>query len=199
MDTGDLLWGIALVVGGVFVGIYGEMLFRFVLAMIGFLVAFSAIFLLLKDQSEGVQLLFSVIAGGIGAFALYALFNIGIYVAGAALGAVAGVVIAGLVGLSADDTGWLLLVLVLIGAGGVGFFGPRLGTMIIPLGTSAIAAFMMTYGYLVLFESTFSADATEPEHEYSRKTLLVLFAMLYALCFLAQWNIANLRRRLLNR
>jgi len=199
METTNLLWGLGMVAGGVFVGIYGEMLFQFVLAMIGFLVGFTALYLLLDGQSQGVQILFALIAGGIGAFALYTLVRIGIYVAGAALGAVVGILIAGLIGLATDDMGWLTVVLLLIGAVGVGFFGPRLGAMIVPLGTSAVAAFMMTYGYLVLFESTFNADATEPEHAYSRKALLVLFAMFYALSFLGQWNISNLRRRLLNR
>jgi hypothetical protein len=200
MDTGDLIWGIVMICGGVFIGIYGDMLFKFVLAMIGFLVGFSALYLILEGQDETLRIIVSFAAGGVGALVLFRLVNFGIYVAGAALGAVAGLLIAGLIGLSTDsDIGWLTTILVLVGGGGVGFLGPRLGAMIIPLGTSAIAAFMMTYGYLALFQSTFNFDASEPSDAQARRTVLLLFAMVYALCFLAQYNLNKLRQRIVLR
>jgi len=55
METGDLIWGIVMIAGGVFIGIYGEMLFKFVLAMIGFLVGFSALYLILEGQDETLR------------------------------------------------------------------------------------------------------------------------------------------------
>jgi hypothetical protein len=198
MSGGDFVWGAVLVAGGVFVGVYGELLFRFVLAVIGFMVGFTALYILLDNQSQAERILISVIAGGVGALLLYTLFNFGIYVAGAALGAVAGLVIAGLIGVASSSNDWLAVVLVLVGAGGAGFFGPRLGAMIIPLGTAAVAALMLVYGYLVWFQSTYTADASEPQNVYTSKSLLTLFAMFYVLSFLAQWNIAKLRQRLRN-
>lgn len=166
-----MIWGAVLIAGGVFIGVDGELLFKFVLAVIGFLVGFSALFLLLDEKSLGIQIVTSVVAGGIGALVLYKLFAFGLYVAGGALGAVAGLVIAGLFGLTSGGSGRLTLVLVSAGTGGAGF-GPRLGAMIIPLGTSVVAALMMVYGYLTWFQSTDGMDATEPADNYSRKSLL---------------------------
>ncbi len=122
MSTGDLVWGLALIGGGVFIGVYGELLFRFVLAMIGFLVGFTALYLILDGQTQGLQILLSLAAGGIGALLLYTLFNFGLYVAGGALGAVAGLIVASLIGLNSGENSWLLTVLVLAGTGGAGFF-----------------------------------------------------------------------------
>lgn len=197
MEAGDLLWGIVLLVGGVFIGIYGEMLFKFVLAMIGFLVGFSVLYALLDGQDDAMRILVALVAGGIGAILLFTLVRFGLYVAGGALGAVVGIVIASLIGLTGDDNGWLLTVLMLAGAGGFGFFGPRLGAMIIPLGTAAVSAFMCVYGYIVLFQSTYNIDPSNPGQNYSYRSLLVLFAVIFAIAFLGQWNISKLRRRLL--
>jgi hypothetical protein len=199
MSAGDFIWGVAMIAGGVFIGIYGELLFRFVLAMIGFLAGFTALYQVLESQSDTARILISIVAGGIGAILLYSLFNLGLYVAGGALGAVLGLVIAALIGLGGSENGWLTTILVLAGAGGSGFFGPRLGSMIIPLGTSAVAAFMAVYGYVVLFQSTYGLDASNPDDSYSRRSLLVLFAIFFSFAFLGQWNISKLRSRLLRK
>jgi hypothetical protein len=196
MDSGDIVWGAALIVGGIFVGIYGDMLFRFVLAVIGFLLGFSAVYLLLDGKSQGLQILMSIIVGGIAALVLYSLIKFGLYIAGAALGAVIGVVLAAIVGLSTSGSDWLGLLFILVGAGGIGFLGPRLGAMIIPLSTSAVAGLMVTYGYGVWFQSTFNLDTANPDTSDSRKSLIVLFAIVTAISFLGQWNISKLRRRL---
>ncbi len=57
---------------------------------------------------------------------------------------------------------------------------------------------MAVYGFVVLFQSTFGIDATDASNQYSRKSLLVMFAIVFAFSFLGQWNIAKLRRRLRN-
>jgi len=196
MDSGDIVWGAALIVGGIFIGIYGDMLFRFVLAVMGFLLGFSAVYLLLDGQSQGLQILMSIIVGGIAALVLYSLLRFGLYIAGAALGAVVGIVAAAIVGLSTGASDWLGLLFILVGAGGIGFLGPRLGAMIIPLATSAVAGLMVAYGYGVWFQSTFNLDAASPDTGDSRKSLIVLFAIVTAISFLGQWNISKLRRRL---
>lgn len=197
MSAGDFVWGALLIGSGVFVGIYGEMLFKFVLAIIGFAAAGSAVYILLDGKSTGLQVLMAIIAGGIGALVLYRLLNFALYIAGAAFGAVAGIVIAALIGLNTtDNLQWITLLLVVVGAGGVGFFGPRFGRMIIPLATSAVSAGMVVYGYLIFFQSTFGIDASDPNTHSSRKSLLLLFAIVYALSFLAQYNISKYRLRL---
>ena len=198
MSAGEVVWGLMLIGGGIFIGVYGEILFRFVLAMIGFLAGFTALYLILDGQSEGLQVLLSFAAGGIGALLLYSLFNFGMYVAGGALGAVVGLITAALIGLNSGENKWLMIILVLAGSGSAGFFGPRLGSMIITLGTSSVAALLVVYGYVALFESTYGVDAATPSDGYSSRSLLVLFFIIFALAFLGQWNIAKLRHRLRN-
>ncbi len=197
MSSGDIIWGAVLIGGGIFIGIYGEMLFRFVLAVIGFLVGFSAVYLLLDGKDAGPQILLSLIAGGIAAMVLYKLFKFGLYIAGGALGAVVGLVVTSLIGLtSSGSSNWLGLGLVVAGVGGFGFFGPRIGAMIIPAATSAVAGCMVAYGYLTWFQSTYGVDASNPAINDSRKSILVIFGIVVALSFLAQWNISKLRIRL---
>jgi len=198
MSGGDLIWGLVLCGTGIFIGVYGELLFRFVLAMIGFVAGFTVLYLVLGGQTAALQILIAVAAGGVGALLLYRLVNFGLYVAGGALGAVLGLVIAGLIGLGSSSHTWLTILLIAVGTGGAGFFGPRLGAMIIPLGTSAVAAFTVVYGYVVLFQSTYGLDASDPGDANSRKSLLVLLLLFFGMAFLSQWNIAKLRMRLRN-
>ena len=138
MDGIGLIWGIVAVAAGIFVCVYGNMLFRFVLAVIGFVIGFWLVMTLLPLGNEALKALLAVIVGGIGAAVLYSLFRLSLHIAGAILGAVLVLIVLALIGWlgggsSLGAVGWIL---VLAGAGVVGFLGNRLGRAIIPLATS---------------------------------------------------------------
>ncbi|MCL4288488.1 MAG: hypothetical protein KJ006_12700 [Thermoleophilia bacterium] len=197
MTASEFVFGAAMIAGGVFVGVYGEQLFRFVLAVIGFAIGFGAVYLLLDGQSDAVRLLFGVIVGGIAAGVLFMLVDFGLYIAGGIAGAVVGVMLAAILGLSGETVP--AAILTLAGAGAVGFFGKRIGAVIVPLGTAAAAALMVVYGFAAWFGSELDVDLGSPGKELEKTQLIVLVLVVFSLSFLAQWNIADLRRRLLNR
>lgn len=197
MSASEFVFGAAMIGGGVFVGVWGEQLFRFVLAVIGFAIGFGAIYLLLDGQSDGLRLLFGVIAGGIAAGVLFMLINFGLYIAGGIAGGAVGLIVAGLLGFSGDSVPTAIVAIA--GVGGVGFFGKRIGTMIIPVATAAAAALMIVYGYASWFQSELSSNIDQPGTELEKTQIVVLVLIIFGLSFLAQWNIAGLRRRLLNR
>ena len=62
-DGVEFLWGLVLVGSGIFICVYGSVLFRFVLAMIGFAVGFAAAFALTDGQNDALRVLVGLVAG----------------------------------------------------------------------------------------------------------------------------------------
>ena len=199
MDGIGLIWGIVAVAAGIFVCVYGNMLFRFVLAVIGFVIGFWLVMTLLPLGNEALKALLAVIVGGIGAAVLYSLFRLSLHIAGAILGAVLVLIVLALIGWlgggsSLGAVGWIL---VLAGAGVVGFLGNRLGRAIIPLATSLVGAAIVVSGLAKLFTANVGTTSSDPVAIMSNGFAFVLFLVVAIISTLAQLQIADLRRRLL--
>jgi hypothetical protein len=194
----DLIWGAVLLGCGIFVAVYGSLLFRFVLAVMGFGIGFYGSMALLSDQDTAIRILIGLIAGGIAAGALYALITFGLYIAGGLLGIVAGFVVASLFGQTEDGVGWAAGILMAAGAGGCGFFGKRLGNWIIILATSAVGGFLIVGGLSAWFDTELGVINDDVATSLNTNLTFVLFLVFTGLSGLAQMNISNLRRRLLN-
>jgi hypothetical protein len=88
-------------------------------------------------------------------------------------------------------------ILVLAGAGVVGFLGNRLGNAIIPLSTSLVGAALVVLGFSKMFAQNVGATSNDPIAVLSGGFGFVLFLVLAVISALAQFQIADLRRRLL--
>ncbi|MCL4857824.1 MAG: DUF4203 domain-containing protein, partial [Caldilineaceae bacterium] len=139
----NILWGIIIVVCGVFVCVYGNLLFRFTLAALGFGIGAILGWWLAGGQSDMMRLLISLALGGIGALLLYFLFQIGIYIAGGVLGLIVAFLLAALLGLGDS---WMAILFLVAGTGVTSFFSRKFERWIIPLATSAAGAFQVVYG-----------------------------------------------------
>lgn len=197
-DGVDFVWGAVLVGSGIFVSVYGTILFRFVLAVFGFAIGFAAAFVFTDGQDAALRILVGIVAGGIAAGALYSLIRIGLYIAGSILGAVLGLVIASLVGLLDTGFDWGSLVLVVAAGGGGCFFGPRLGSLIIVLATAAAGAYLVIYGLSVLYIDEFQTDLEDPGATIARSLPFVTFLVIAAIGGLGQYVNSRLRFRIRN-
>jgi hypothetical protein len=199
MESVSLFWGIVIVAAGVFVSVYGSMLFRFVLAVVGFAIGFWLMMTLMPATNTALQVLLALIVGGIGAAVLYSLFRISLHIAGALLGAVIVVAVLSLIGWVGNGAsmGVFSWILVLAAAGVVGFLGNRLGNAIIPLATALTGAALIVLGLSKLFTANVGATSNDPIVVLSGGFGFVLFVVLAIISALAQIQIADLRRRLL--
>jgi hypothetical protein len=198
MDLNSL-WGLVIAAAGIFVCVYGNQLFRFVLAVIGFAIGFWLMMTLVPTDNAALKVLLAIIFGGIGAAVLYSLFRLSLHIAGALLGAVIVMAVLALIGWLSPGTsmgifGWIL---VLAGAGVVGFVGNRLGKAIIPLATSLTGAALVSLGLTKMFAPNVGVTSNDPLMVMSTGFGFALFVILALISALAQFQIADLRRRLL--
>ena len=193
----DLIWGLVVVAAGIFICAYGASLFRFVLAVIGFAVGFSLAMALVPASAGALGWIIALVAGGIGAFLLYKLFNLSLYIAGGILGIAIVMALLGLFGLTGSGQGLGIFgwILVLIGAGVVGFFGRRLGDIVIVLATALAGATLVVYGLARVFAPTIGNGSVDPTKVLSSVFALALFATIALISGLAQYQIQSLRRR----
>jgi hypothetical protein len=178
----NVLWGIIIVICGVFVCVYGNLLFRFTLAALGFGIGAILGWWLAGGQSDMMRLLISLALGGIGALLLYFLFQIGIYVAGGVLGLVVAFLLVALLGLGDS---WLALLFLVAGTGVVGFFARKFERWIIPLATAAAGAFQVVYGLALIFVGQISQGST-PMQLLGQPLALAVFLVVAAVSFLSQ-------------
>ena len=164
--------------------------------MIGFAVGFGAAFALTDGQDDVLRVLVAIVAGGIAAAVLYSLIRVGLYIAGGILGAVLAIVVSSLFGWLDDGSGWLPLILLVAGAGGGGFFGPRLGDLIITLATAAAGAFLVVYGLTILYVDDFQTDVEDPGATIAKSLPFVIFLVIAAIGGLGQYVAAGLRHRI---
>jgi Domain of unknown function (DUF4203) len=200
MSGSEFVWGAVLVASGIFITVYGSLLFRFVLAVLGFAVGFGVAFVLLEDQDTAAQVLVALVVGAIAAALLYSLIRVGLYIAGGVLGLVLAVTIAGLFGWLDNGVGWTAGILLIAGGGLGGFFGNRLGDWIIILATAAAGALLVVNGVLVWFKDEYSSDLTgDITTNLDKSEVLVVFLIVFAIAFLSQLNSTKLRDRLFRR
>ena len=123
MDT--LLWGIIVLVSGIFIAAYGNLLFRFALAFLGFAIGYSLVAWLGGGLDTALRILIGIVAGGILAAVLYLLVKFTLNIAGAVLGLVLMLALLGLFRLGGLDLGVFGTLLVVAAAGLGGVFGSR--------------------------------------------------------------------------
>jgi hypothetical protein len=193
----DFAWGIVLIAAGVFISVWGTLLFRFALAMMGFGVGFLLAMRIFEGQDEAARVLIAFAAGGVGAIALYALIGLSLYAAGAILGLVVGVAVTAIIDIFADRPDGIVALILTVGGAGLGaFFGRRLGDMIILLATSGAGAMMIVSGIAVLFESRIESETTDPTSNLAQRLTFALFIIFFAVSALAQFNYRRLQRRI---
>ena len=148
MGASAIVWGVLAIMSGIFICAYGYSLFRTVLAGSGLLIGLWLGVRLTLGQDEFVRLLVSLLLGGGFAFALYALFRLGLYVAGGLGGIVVGFVLVGVIGIP-DGIPTLIFVVIMavFGAG----FARLVGELAVIFCTSLLGAYAVLFGLSLLF------------------------------------------------
>jgi hypothetical protein len=193
MDT--LLWGIIVLVSGIFIAAYGNLLFRFALAFLGFAIGYSLVAWLGGGLDTALRILIGIVAGGILAAVFYLLVKFTLNIAGAVLGLVLMLVLLGLFGLGGLNLGVFGTVLALAAAALGGVFGSRLGGIVVVLATSLAGAYLVVLGLGALFGLGVETD--NPLALLGASFPLVLFLTLALISGLAQHQAYSVRRRFL--
>jgi hypothetical protein len=182
---------------GVFLLVYGGKLFRFALAVGAFVLGFSLSMWLLSSQPVAARLLISLVVGGIIAFTGYMLVKMVLHFAGAILGVMLAMVILSLLPGSSNNI--LSLIVVLVGAGVVGFFGNRLGDWVIILATTLSGAYAILLGLAHLFPAAMGvgADYLSTRIPFNGPAFVVFIIFLIT-GILAQLEIRRVRGRFVN-
>jgi len=198
MDWTDMLWGAVVIGSGIFLSVYGSLLFKFALAAMGFGIGFIGGWYFLEDQDDAMRMLIALIAGGIFAFLLFSLVRFGLRIAGAILGVVLAFVVGGIIDIIGPTPDrWLMIILIIGGIGGGGFFGNRLGDWIIILATAAAGAFLVVDGIQIWFASRIAGDLDDPTQTLAQKLTMLVFLVIFGIAALSQNESIKLRRRLL--
>ena len=190
-----LLWGIIVLVSGIFVAAYGSLLFRFALAFLGFAIGYSLVAWLGGGLDTALRILVGIVAGGILASSLYILVKFTLNIAGALLGLVLMLALLGffrLAGLNLDILG---VVLTIAAAGLGGFFGNRLGSIVVVLATSLAGAYLVVLGLGAIYGLGVRTD--DPTALLGTSFPLVLFLTVALISGLAQYQAFSVRRRFL--
>jgi len=195
MDS--ILWGLIVLLCGIFIAAYGHQLFRLALAFIGFALGVYLVMWLGGGLDAGLRIVVAIIVGGILAAVLYFLVKFALYVAGGVMGLVLMLAILGLFRLGGLDLGLFGSILALAGAGLGGFFGRRLGPLVTVFATSLAGAYFVVLGLGALFGLGVATD--DPTVTLGAAFPLVLFLTIAAISGLAQYQAFVLRQRFLRR
>jgi hypothetical protein len=195
MESGSLVWGILALLSGVFICAYGNVLFRFVLAVLGFMIGFSLVMWLGGGLGQPMQIIVAIVVGGALAAVAYMLFKLALYFAGAILGITIVFAILGLVGVTGSDLGAFGWVLALAGAVLGGIFGRRLGDLAIVFATALAGAYLVVLGLARVFVS--SIDSSSPITMLGVGFPLLLFLTVALISGLTQYEVLRIRRRFL--
>lgn len=195
METNQLLWGLIVLLTGIFICSYGSVLFRIVLGFIGFAVGFSAVMWLGGFLGEALQIVVALVVGGILAAVFYLAFKFALYFAGGILGLVLMTALLGLFKIVGANFGIFGALLALAAAGVGAFFGPRLGNILFVIATSLAGAYFVVLGLAALF--SISADTDQPLALLGVAFPLVLFLTVALISGLAQYQAFSVRQRFL--
>jgi hypothetical protein len=193
-----MFWlGLVLVACGIFLLVYGGKLFRFALAVGGFVLGFSLASWLFAGQPDTIRILISVVAGGVLAAVGYALVRMVLHIAGGILGAVLVLLILSLLPFQMPDI--LGLIVIIVGAGVVGFFGNRLGDWVIILATTLGGAYAVMFGLTRMFPVAVGVDpAYSSAYVPFTGPAVAVFLIVFATGVLAQLEIRRVRGRYVN-
>lgn len=191
----DIIWGLVVLLCGIFIAAYGNVLFRFVLAFIGFALGFSLVMWLGASIDMAMRVIIGMVVGSILAGVLYMLVKFALYIAGGLLGLVLMLAILGLFKLGGMDLGFFGWILAIAAAGVGGFFGQRLGNIVTILATSLTGAYFVVLGLGLLFQLGVETD--EPITLMGTAFPLILFLTVAAISGLAQHQAFAVRQRFL--
>ena len=195
MDANSFLWGLVMLTAGIFVCSYGNQLFRFVLAFIGFAIGFSLVMWLGDFLSDGLQIVIGLIFGGILAAVFYLIIQFALHIAGGLLGLVIMLAILGMFKMGGLDLGFFGWILALIAAGVGVVFGKRLGDLVIVLATALTGAYFVVVGLAALFG--LNVNIENPEATLGTGFALILFLTIALISGLTQYQAFSVRKRLL--
>jgi hypothetical protein len=150
----NILVGLIVLVLGAVVCFSGYRIFRVVLMLVGFLIGFTLGMAIMANSGGIGQVLVGVVVGLIGAGVFYALYFVGVFLAGVALGAVVGLTIASILGAS----GGLATILVLIGVIGGAILAIVLNKLMIVISTAFGGANTMVQGLAIILPGVFAAS-----------------------------------------
>ena len=188
------VWGIVVLACGIFIASFGIVLFRFVLMFAGFAIGFSLVMWLGGFLGESLQIVAAIVVGGILAAVFYSLVKFALHIAGGLLGLVLMLAILGLFKLEGIDLGIFGWILALVAAGVCGFFGNRLGDIVIVAATALAGAYFVVLGLAALFRT---ADTEDPIVLLGTAFPLVLYISIVLISGLAQYQAFSVRRRFL--
>lgn len=194
-----MFWmGIVLIASGVFLLVYGGLLFRFSLAVGFFVLGFSLASWSFSGQEDVIRILISLVVGGVLAGLGYALVRIVLHTAGALLGAVLMLLLLSLLPVKTPE--FLSVILIAAGLGVVGYFGDRLGDWAIILATSLAGAYAIVLGLTRMFPAAVEvgADYASAYVPFTGPAFAV-FVIVFLIGALAQDRIRSVRGRYVNR
>lgn len=188
---------LALIASGVFLLVYGGMLFRITLAVGAFVLGFALCMWLFAEQTLLVRLLISIGVGGVLGLVGYFLLKMVLHIAGAIMGAVLALIILSILPVPVNNT--LSLILILLGSGVSGFFGNRMGDWVIILATSLTGAYAILLGLTYLFPASMGVDASYVSARIPfTAPAFVVFLILLAIGALSQFVLRGVRGRFVN-
>jgi hypothetical protein len=194
-----MFWmGIVLIASGIFLLVYGGLLFRFCLAVGFFVLGFSLASWSFSGQEDVIRILISLVVGGVLAGLGYALVRIVLHTAGALLGAVLMLLLLSLLPVKTPE--FLSVILIAAGLGVVGYFGDRLGDWAIILATSLAGAYAIVLGLTRMFPAAVEvgADYASAYVPFTGPAFAV-FVIVFLIGALAQDRIRSVRGRYVNR
>src|SRR5215217_5156767 len=131
--------------------------------VMGFGIGFSAAVWLTDGQDTSVRVLVGLAVGGIGAFILFSLVRFTLYIAGGILGLIVAVVVGALFEIFGPDLNNVVgTIIAIAGIGLGGYFGSRLGNLIVLLASAAAGAYLIIAGLRVLYEDRIGGDVADP-------------------------------------
>ena len=186
----DVLVGLLLVACGVFLLVYGTMLFRFAIAVAGFVIGFALGWgswnrPATPPNHRGLR------AWWVLAIVGYAVVRIGVYGRWAARALVALIVLSFLnIGSSVVN-----VLVILAAAVAVGFFARSLGLWLTILATSAAGSYAIVYGLSRMFPESTQIEDLESAKIPMTGAAFTILILTFAIGFLSQWTLARIQRR----
>ncbi len=191
-----MFWlGLLLVACGVFLLVYGTMLFRFAIAVAGFVVGFALGWWLMESATDATQVIVAFALGGGLAIVGYSVVRLGVYLAGGLLGSLGALIVLSFLNIGSSV---INVVVILAAAVAVGFFARSLGLWLTILATSAAGAYAIVYGLSRMFPDSTQIEDLESAKIPQTGAAFAILILTFAIGFLSQWTLARIQRRFVN-
>lgn len=179
-----------MIVVGIFIAVYGNRLFRYAMAAVGFGSGFLLAIRMMEELEREREMPIALVAGLAGAILLFLLAKFGLLLAGAILGLVAAILAIGLIEISTDRVPTDVMQVVVAAGGAVigALLGRAIGWIVVLLGTAAAGAALVLNGLHVLFAIEYEIDPADPLRNAATQLALVTFGILFLVALLGQLN-----------